>query len=164
MGSPSNMSPVARDNDLRAGKSGRRHPSAVPAPSAVLDPSVTMGPLSYVGHRARVEAGVEIEPCVSVGDECVIEAYAFLGMNATIIAGVTVGTNAWVCAGSVVTRPVRPHTMVRGVPATFAGFVCACGNVLWRPSDRRPIGACMTCNECGKTLDMGFVDRRGEGQ
>jgi acetyltransferase-like isoleucine patch superfamily enzyme len=42
---------------------------------------------------------------------------AWLGMNCTILKGVTVGERAIVAAGAVVARDVPPHTLVAGVPA-----------------------------------------------
>jgi len=42
---------------------------------------------------------------------------ASLGSNATILAGITVGENAIVGAGSVVTKDVPPNTIVAGNPA-----------------------------------------------
>lgn len=42
---------------------------------------------------------------------------AFIGLNATILPGVTVGEGSIVGAGAVVTRDVPPYTFVAGVPA-----------------------------------------------
>ncbi|MGA9117514.1 MAG: acyltransferase [Bacteroidota bacterium] len=42
---------------------------------------------------------------------------ASIGTSATILCGVTIGENAIVGAGSVVTKDVPPHTIVAGVPA-----------------------------------------------
>ena len=41
----------------------------------------------------------------------------WIGMNATILKGVTIGESAIVAAGSVVTRSVPPRAMVAGIPA-----------------------------------------------
>jgi acetyltransferase-like isoleucine patch superfamily enzyme len=41
----------------------------------------------------------------------------FVGANATLLAGVTVGPESIVAAGSVVTHDVAPKTVVGGVPA-----------------------------------------------
>ena len=41
----------------------------------------------------------------------------WIGAGATIIGGVTVGENAVVAAGSVVTGDVPPNTLVGGNPA-----------------------------------------------
>jgi UDP-2-acetamido-3-amino-2,3-dideoxy-glucuronate N-acetyltransferase len=42
---------------------------------------------------------------------------ASIGSNATILCGITIGENALVGAGSVVTKDVPPNTVVAGVPA-----------------------------------------------
>ncbi len=47
----------------------------------------------------------------------VIEESASIGSNATILCGVTVGHNAIVGAGAVVTKDVPPYTVVAGNPA-----------------------------------------------
>ena len=41
----------------------------------------------------------------------------WIGMNATILKGVTIGENSVVAAGSVVTKNVPPNTVVAGNPA-----------------------------------------------
>ena len=46
-----------------------------------------------------------------------IESGAFVGANATILPGVTIGKGAFIAAGSVVTENVPAWTMVGGVPA-----------------------------------------------
>lgn len=56
-----------------------------------------------------------------------IEAGAYLGAGVTVLHGVTVGTEAIVAAGAVVTRDVPAHAIVGGVPA--------------RPLHRRPAPA-----------------------
>lgn len=48
---------------------------------------------------------------IIIGDGC------WIGANATIIGGVTIGEGAVVAAGAVVTKDVEPYTMVGGVPA-----------------------------------------------
>lgn len=49
----------------------------------------------------------------------VIGKKAWIGANSIILPGVTVGENAVVAAGSVVTKDVAPNTLVGGVPAKF---------------------------------------------
>ena len=44
---------------------------------------------------------------------------AWIGARATILPGVTVGENAVVAAGAVVTKDVAPNTIVGGNPAKF---------------------------------------------
>lgn len=54
-------------------------------------------------------------------DWTVIETFvkkgASIGSNATILCGITIGENALIGAGSVVTRDVPANTVVAGVPA-----------------------------------------------
>lgn len=47
----------------------------------------------------------------------VIGSHAWIGIRATILAGVTIGEGAVVMAGAVVTRDVAPFSVVGGVPA-----------------------------------------------
>jgi maltose O-acetyltransferase len=47
----------------------------------------------------------------------VIGNYVWIGMRATILAGVTIGEGAIVMAGAMVTRDVPPHAIIGGVPA-----------------------------------------------
>jgi len=41
----------------------------------------------------------------------------WIGANATVLAGVTIGDAVVVAAGAVVTKDVQPNTVVGGVPA-----------------------------------------------
>lgn len=43
----------------------------------------------------------------------------WVGSNATILQGVTIGDNAIIAAGAVVTKDVAPDTVAAGVPARF---------------------------------------------
>jgi acetyltransferase-like isoleucine patch superfamily enzyme len=48
-----------------------------------------------------------------------IKKNAWVGAGATILPGVTIGENAVVAAGAVVSKDVAPNTIVGGVPAKF---------------------------------------------
>ena len=49
----------------------------------------------------------------------VFEGDNWIGANATILKGVTVGRGAVVAAGALVTKDVAPYTVVGGVPARY---------------------------------------------
>ena len=49
--------------------------------------------------------------------EVVLEDDIWVGANAVILPGVTIGTHAVVAAGAIVTKDVPPHSLVAGVPA-----------------------------------------------
>ena len=67
---------------------------------------------------------------------------ASIGANATILCGITIGRNAMVAAGAVVTEDVPPHALVAGVPAKVVGWVCECG---------RPLDRAMRCAKDGRS-------------
>lgn len=50
-----------------------------------------------------------------------IGPYAFIGVNAVVMPGVTIGGDAVVGAGAVVTKDVAPGDIVAGVPARVIG-------------------------------------------
>lgn len=53
----------------------------------------------------------------------VIKKHAYIGSGALILPGVTIGENAIVGAGAVVTSDVPPRAVVAGVPARVIGTV-----------------------------------------
>lgn len=55
---------------------------------------------------------------------------ASIGANATIVCGVTIGEWAFVAAGAVVTKDVRPYALMAGVPARRIGWVSQSGATL----------------------------------
>lgn len=51
----------------------------------------------------------------------IVEDYVWIGINATILQGVTIGEGAIVAAGAVVTKSVEPYDIVAGIPAVVIG-------------------------------------------
>ena len=75
--------------------------------------------MDYVGKYLIDVRGVDKLP---ENDQPVIfEGDNWIGANATILKGVTVGEGAVVAAGAVVTKNVAPYTIVGGVPAKYIG-------------------------------------------
>ena len=65
-----------------------------------------------------------------------IKDYVWIGVNATILQGVTVGEGAVVAAGAVVVKDVEPYTIVGGVPAKKIGM--RCNKLYYTPSWNLP--------------------------
>lgn len=53
---------------------------------------------------------------------------ASIGANATIVCGITLGEYCMVAAGSVVTKDVKPYSLVMGNPAKHYNYVDKMGN------------------------------------
>jgi acetyltransferase-like isoleucine patch superfamily enzyme len=76
--------------------------------------------ITSVGHRHEMlhvpmmAQGIEVGP-VAIADD------VWIGMNCTILPGVTIGRGAIVAAGAVVRSDVAPFTIVGGVPAREIG-------------------------------------------
>ena len=47
----------------------------------------------------------------------IIHDYVWIGVNATILQGVTIGEGAIIAAGAVVVKDIEPYTVVGGIPA-----------------------------------------------
>ena len=58
---------------------------------------------------------------------------ATLGANSTIVCGVTVGEYAFVAAGAVINRDVKPYALMAGVPARQIGWMSEHGERLDLP-------------------------------
>lgn len=57
----------------------------------------------------------------AIGDSVIINDYVWICSRAIILPGVTIGQGAVIAAGSVVTKNVKPYSIVGGVPATIIG-------------------------------------------
>lgn len=55
---------------------------------------------------------------------------ATVGANATIVCGHNLGRWSMIAAGAVVTKNVKSHALMAGVPARQIGWVCECGEIL----------------------------------
>ena len=136
--------------------------------------NVKIGNGVRIQNNVSVYEGVEIEDNVFCGPSCVftnvtiprsqypvyaiyaktvIKWGASLGANSTVVCGHTVGRSALIAAGAVVTKDVKDHALMAGVPAKQIGWVCECGG---RLEDN------FTCKKCGKKYfetNNGLVER-----
>lgn len=65
--------------------------------------------------------------------DTVVRRGATLGANSTVVCGVTIGEYAFVGAGAVVNRDVKPFALMVGVPARQAGWMSRFGERLSLP-------------------------------
>jgi len=86
---------------------------------------VTIGDKVRIGLRVNIITNNHVfvdhkRPIMEQGSACapvIIENDVWVGVNVTILPGVTVGEGAVIGAVAVVTKDVNPYTVVVGVPA-----------------------------------------------
>lgn len=92
--------------------------------AVTLEEGVFCGPsmvfTNVVNPRALVERKSEYR-------DTLVRRGATLGANSTVVCGVKIGEFAFVAAGAVVTRDVRPFALMAGVPAVQIGWMSARG-------------------------------------
>lgn len=71
-----------------------------------------------------------------------IKKGATLGANSTIVCGVTVGEYAFIAAGAVINRDVRPYALMAGVPARQVGWMSRNGDRLSLPLEGDAVTRC----------------------
>ena len=80
---------------------------------SMLSPGVVV---TSHGHRID-QAETPMHDLPSIFETVVIHENVWVGSNATILPGVTIGERCVIGAGAVVTRDVPPHSLAVGVPA-----------------------------------------------
>ena len=71
-----------------------------------------------------------------------------IGANATIICGNNLGEYSLIGAGAVITKTVKPHALMAGVPARQVGWVSHAGEILKEDLTCPRVGAKYIVNEC----------------
>ena len=74
--------------------------------------------------------------------DTIVRRGATLGANCTVVCGVTIGEYAFIGAGAVITRDVKPHALMVGVPARQIGWMSRHGERLDLPLDGTAEAAC----------------------
>ena len=84
---------------------------------------------------------------------------ASIGANATIVCGNTIGRNAMIAAGAVVTQDVPDHALMAGVPAKQIGWACECDQKLNQELICEQCNRKYNQNETGLVCDPGPCHR-----
>lgn len=141
-----------------------------------------------VGDRVTVKCGVQLWDGVTIEDDVfigpnasftndifprskkypksfgrtLVQRGASIGANATILPGITIGQNAMIGAGAVVTRSVPSNAIVIGNPARITGYVDATSHTETAGTGSDLIGSTPTLVD-GVTLHMlrAVPDMRG---
>ena len=90
--------------------------------------------------------------------DTLVKKGATLGANCTIVCGITVGSYAFIGAGSVINKDIKPYALMVGVPAKQIGWMSEYGEKLDLPL----LGNASTvCQHTGDKyqLDNGQVTR-----
>lgn len=85
---------------------------------------ITIGNSVSISHGVSIFTGshdAQSPHFLGVFKPVVICDYAWVGANATLLQGITIGKGAVVCAGAVVTKDVAPFDIVAGIPAKIIG-------------------------------------------
>lgn len=111
--------------------------------NVLIENDVVIGDLVTIKSGVQIWDGIVIENNVFIGPNVTftndlyprskiypdkfktttIKKGASIGANSTILPGITIGENAMVGAGSVVTKDVPPHTVWFGNPAKLHGYL-----------------------------------------
>ena len=119
--------------------------------NVVISPGVRLGKNVKIQNNVSIYTGVICDDDVFLGPSMVftnivnprsrivrkdsymttiVERGASIGANATIVCGNIIGRYAFIGAGAVVTRDVRPYALVVGNPARQTGWMSEYGHKL----------------------------------
>jgi len=84
--------------------------------------------------------------------DTIVKKGATLGANCTIVCGIEIGEFAFIGAGTVVNKNVKPYALMVGVPAKQIGWMSAYGEKLDLPLSGKAKTICPYTNEI-YTLD-----------
>lgn len=119
------------DAGVRVGAGSKIQNGAQLFAPSVLHEGVFVGPGAILTNdrhpRAIAQDGTQKDSDAWEPAGITVRKGASVGAGAVVVAGVTIGEWAMVAAGAVVTRDVRPHALVGGVPARHMGWVGQAG-------------------------------------
>lgn len=86
--------------------------------------------------------------------DTVVEQGATLGANCTVVCGTRIGQHAFVGAGAVVNREVKPFALIVGVPAKQIGWMSAYGERVDLPLEGSGLWTCPHSGDIYRLLDQ----------
>ncbi len=125
-----------------------------------LGQNVYVGNNVVIGNNVKIQNNVSVYDAVTIEDDVfcgpsmvftnvynprsavtrkdeyrrtLVKRGATIGANATIVCGTTVGEYAFVAAGAVINRNVKPYALMAGVPAKHIGWMSQFGEKLALP-------------------------------
>ena len=140
--------------------------------NVVISPGVKLGRNVKVQNNVSIYTGVICEDDVFLGPSMVftnivnprsavirkdsyvstiVEKGATVGANSTIVCGHRIGMYAFIGAGAVVTREVKPYALVVGNPARQTGWMSEYGHKL--KFDEAGVAICPESGEKYRILD-----------
>jgi UDP-2-acetamido-3-amino-2,3-dideoxy-glucuronate N-acetyltransferase len=146
--------------------------------NVVISPGVKLGKNVKVQNNVSIYTGVICDDDVFLGPSMVftnvinprsaiirkdsymttiVEKGASIGANSTIVCGTIIGRFAFVGAGAVVTKDVKPYALVVGNPARQTGWMSEFGHKLM--FDSKGYAVCPESEE-RYHLENGFVSKK----
>lgn len=146
----------------------------------VIGQNVVIGPNVKVGNKCKIQNNVSVYKGVTLEDEVfcgpsmvftnvmnpragvekksefkntLIKKGATLGANCTIVCGIEIGEYAFVGAGAVVNKNVKPFALMVGVPARHVGWMSKHGEKLDLPLTGNAEAKCPVTGEIYKLVD-----------
>jgi UDP-2-acetamido-3-amino-2,3-dideoxy-glucuronate N-acetyltransferase len=126
-------------NDVRMGNNVRIQNNVSVYDAVRLEDDVFCGPSMVFTNVYNPRAAVSRKDDYRV---TTVKKGATLGANSTIVCGVTVGEYAFVAAGAVINRDVKPYALMAGVPARQVGWMSQHGERLALPLSGDGFAAC----------------------
>jgi UDP-2-acetamido-3-amino-2,3-dideoxy-glucuronate N-acetyltransferase len=80
--------------------------------------------------------------------DTLVKKGATLGANCTIVCGVTIGEYAFIGAGAVINKDVKPYALMVGVPARQVGWISQHGERLDLPLEGENKATCPATGVC----------------
>jgi len=86
-------------------------------PFTKIGNNVVMWSGNHIGHHGEIEDNVFFTSHVVMSGHCLIKKNSWLGVNATLRDGVTIGESSLIAMGSVITKDTEKDSFYMGVPA-----------------------------------------------